>query len=76
VLVYLHAAPVRWASGKPVDQAAHQRHAAEIADFAQAVRGDAVSFVPLSWSDLLAQWSGVPELSAHAAAIRDRFGPL
>ena len=76
VLVYLHAAPGHWANGKPLDPAAHQRHAAEIADFARAVRGDAVTFVPLRWSDLLAQWSGVPALADHAAAIRDRFGPL
>jgi hypothetical protein len=76
VLVYLHAAPDQWANGKPLDPAAHQRHAAEIADFARAVRGDAVTFVPLRWSDLLAQWSGVAALAAHASAIHDRFGLL
>lgn len=76
VLVYLHAAPALWANGKPVDPTAQQRHAAEIVDFAQTVRGDAVAFVPLAWSDLLALWSSVPALSNHAAAIRDRFGPL
>lgn len=76
VLVYLHAAPANWASGKPVAPEGVARHQAEVADFARAVKGDAVSFVPLRWSDLLAQWSGVPALAAHAAAIQSRFGPL
>lgn len=76
VLVYLHAAPATWASGKPVSPDAIARHQAAIADFARAVRGDAVTFVPLPWSELLAQWSEVSALTAHAAAIRGRFGPL
>ena len=76
VLVYLHAAPATWASGKPVSPEAITRHEAEIADFARAVKGDAVTFVPLRWSDLLAQWSGVPALAGHAAAVQARFGPL
>lgn len=76
VLVYLHAAPATWASGKPVSPEAIARHEAEIDDFAQAVKGDVVTFVPLRWSDLLAQWAKVPALAAHAAAIQARFGPL
>ena len=76
VLVYLHAAPECWSSGKPVDPAAIARHATEILDFARAVKGDDVTFVPLGWAALLAQWAGVPALADHAAAIRDRFGPL
>ena len=76
VLVYLHAAPATWANGKPVSPQAIAAHQAEIADFAQAVKGDAVTFVPLRWSDLLAQWAGVPALAAHAAAVQARFGPL
>lgn len=76
VLVYLHAAPATWASGKPVSPDAIARHQAEIADFARAVRGDAVTFIPLPWSELLAQWSEVSATAAHAAAIRGRFGPL
>lgn len=76
VLVYLHAAPAAWASGKPVDPAAIARHEAEIADFAQRVRGDAVSFVALRWADLLGQWAAVPALAAHAAAVGARFGRL
>lgn len=76
VLVYLHAAPANWASGKPVDAAAIARHDAEITDFARVVKGDDVTFVPLRWADLLTQWARTPALAAHAAAIRARFGVL
>ena len=76
VLVYLHAAPATWASGKPVSPESIARHQAEIADFALAVRGDTVSFVPLAWAELLAQWETHPLLAAHSAAILARFGPL
>lgn len=76
VLVYLHAAPKTWASGKPVSPEAIARHQAEIADFARAVKGADVSFVPLRWADLLADWTKIPALAAHAAAITARFGPL
>lgn len=77
VLLYLYASPAQWASGKPVDPVALKRHEAEIADFAQRVIGSDVAFASLRWSDLLAQWSGVPSsLSAHARALQDRFGPL
>lgn len=76
VLVYLHAAPAHWASGKPVDPGAIRRHQAEIADFARLVKGDDVTFVPLRWADLLADWARHPALSAHATAVTNRFGPL
>lgn len=74
VLVYLHAAPEAWASGKPVDPGAIRAHGAEVADFAGRVKGADVVFAPLRWADLLAQWHGVPALTAHVAAIRARFG--
>ena len=76
VLVYLHAAPPTWASGKPVSRDAIARHQAEIADFSRAVKGDDVTFIALRWSDLLADWAKAPAMTAHAAAIKDRFGPL
>lgn len=76
VLVYLHAAPVAWANGKPVDPAAIRAHRAEVADFAARVKGADVTFVPLRWSDLLAQWAAMPALAGHAAAITARFGVL
>ncbi|MBL9046426.1 MAG: hypothetical protein JNK34_03815 [Tabrizicola sp.] len=76
VLVYLHAAPATWASGKPVSPEAITLHEAEVADFARAVKGDAVTFVPLRWSDLLVEWQASPALSAHATALTARFGRL
>lgn len=76
VLVYLHAAPATWANGKPVSPEAIARHQAEIADFARAVKGDDVAFVPLRWADLLADWAKMPAMADHAAAITARFGPL
>jgi len=76
VLVYLHAAPAQWASGKPVDPAAISRHKSEIADFARAVKGDDVTFIALRWSDLLAEWSKKPALFAHATALTGWFGAL
>lgn len=76
VLVYLHALPAAWASGKPIDPALGARHETEIAHFAAAVAGSDVAFVALRWRDLLAQWAATPALAAHAAAITARFGPL
>jgi hypothetical protein len=76
VLVYLYAAPETWANGKPVDPAAIARHETEIDDFARAVKGDDVTFVPLRWADLLRQWSGLGDLAGHAARVTGRFGPL
>lgn len=76
VLVYLHAAPATWANGKPVDPAAIARHDAEIEDFAERVRGDAVTFAALRWADLLSGWAKRPALADHAAAIMARFGAL
>lgn len=76
VLVYLHAAPMAWANGKAVDPAAIARHEAEVADFSRQVKGDAVTFVALRWSELLSDWSGRADLAPHAAAVTNRFGPL
>ena len=76
VLVYLHGAPAAWANGKPVDPGAIRAHRAEVADFAERVKGADVVFAPLRWSDLVAQWAGVPALAGHAAAIRARFGVI
>ena len=76
VLVYLYAEPATWASGKPVDPARIDRHRAEISRFAAAIHGADVSFAPVRWADLVAQWSAIPALSAHAAALTARFGGL
>jgi hypothetical protein len=74
VLVYLHAEPQTWASGKPVDTQAIARHRSEVAGFARAVKGDDVTFVALTWGELLTHWSKTPALVAHTAAVRGWFG--
>lgn len=76
VLVYLHAEPQTWASGKPVDPKAITRHRTEVASFARAVKGDDVTFVALTWAELLTHWSKTPALVAHTAAVRGWFGGL
>jgi hypothetical protein len=76
VLVYLHAEPQNWASGKPVEPAAILRHRSEVISFARAVKGDDVTFVALTWAELLAQWAKTPALVAHTAAVRGWFGGL
>ncbi len=76
VLVYLHAEPQNWANGKPVDTKAISRHRTEVATFARAVKGDDVTFVALTWAELLGQWSKTPALVAHTAAVRGWFGGL
>ena len=76
VLVYLHASPAEWANGKPLNPAAIASHQAEIDNFARAVKGDVVTFAPVRWIDLLAQWSRIPELAVHAKAVANTFGPI
>ncbi|TAG16205.1 MAG: hypothetical protein EAZ40_13015 [Rhodobacterales bacterium] len=76
VLVYLYAEPQNWGSGKPVDPAAITRHRTEVASFARTVKGDDVTFVSLTWAELLTQWSKTPALVAHTAAVRGWFGGL
>jgi hypothetical protein len=76
VLVCLYAEPQTWASGKPVDPKAILRHRTEVASFARAVKGSDVTFVALTWADLLAQWSKTPALVAHTAAVKGWFGGL
>jgi hypothetical protein len=76
VLVYLHATPSLWASGKPVSPDAIARHQAEITDLARALKGDDVVFVPLRWGDLLTQWAKIVDIANHVAAFRERFGTV
>lgn len=76
VLVYLYAEPRQWGSGKAVDPGRIALHRREVAEFAAAVAGDGVVFVPLRWADLLDQWAQVPALRSHVGAIRGRFGNL
>ncbi len=73
VLVYLYAEPATWASGKKVDPKRIALHRREVAAFGRAVAGDAVTFVPIRWSELLAQWAKVERLAPHVAGLRARF---
>ena len=77
VLVYLYAEPKIWAgSGKPLDAAKIAQHRAEIDRFGTLVEGDHVTFLPLSWAQLLETWTRKPALRPHVAALRARFGDL
>lgn len=76
VLVYLYSEPKVWASGKAVDPARIAVHRKEIGRFAKAVHGADVTFAPVRWSDLVAQWSRHAPVADHAAALLARFGPL
>lgn len=75
-LVHLRAEPATDRRGRPLDAQAHERHAAEVAQFRAAVTGDRVRFVGLTYNALLGAWqrSPVPHLRAHAAAVRAFFG--
>jgi hypothetical protein len=76
VLVYLYADPAHWPSGREVDPAAKATHGASLARFADAVRGDAVDFVVLTYRQLLDSWgrSGDDAVAGHADAVRRHFG--
>jgi hypothetical protein len=51
------------------------KHAAEVAEFAEAVAGAEVNFTSLKYSELLASWHDSPNRDAqnHAATIAKRF---
>ena len=76
MLVYLYAEPKVWASGKVIDPARIALHRKEVARFAKTVHGADVTFVPLHWADVLAQWAKDARLRGHAAVLAERFGPL
>lgn len=74
VLLYLFAEPATL-RGKPIDAATKAAHRAEVAQFAAAVAGADVRFAALSYRDYLANWPDEPALTAHRAAVMDRFAP-
>lgn len=74
-LVYLFAEP-EMRDGKPIGAAAHARHRAEIARFAEAVDGAIVAFHALSYRDWLASWPDQDfEMANHGKAILAAFRP-
>ncbi|MEX0406031.1 hypothetical protein ABGN05_10185 [Aquibium sp. LZ166] len=77
-LVYLHAEPTHWPDGRAISSELHAAHRNEIADFAQRVDGDEVSFVSVSYASLLAYLAASPDedLRRHGAAVGEAFAPL
>lgn len=76
-LAYLYAEPPSWPDGRRVDLAKMERHREEIANFSASIGGDEVSFISLSYDQLLGSFesAGSKELMEHAAAIREIFRP-
>lgn len=72
-LYYLFAEP--WKRGEQViSEGDHRGHRREIADFANAVAGDEVTFLSASYREWLDQWPGDDrEIAAHALALSRRF---
>ena len=77
VLVYLYAEPASWPNGRPVNSEHRAAHLREIHAFHELVAGDEVSFVPLSYAELLDDWQTANDthVREHAAAIRTTFAP-
>jgi hypothetical protein len=75
-LVHLRAEPRSDRRGRPLDAAMHERLSAEVERYRNAVAGDRVRLIGLTYAELLADWdrSGVPQLRAHASALRTFFG--
>lgn len=74
VLVYIFAEPAELA-GKPISPSDIRSHRAEAAEFAEMIGAGPVRFAAFSYRDWLDAWPGAPALSAHRAAIMDRFNP-
>lgn len=73
-LVYLFAEPSSLGAGCAFD--GFVRHRNEISVFAEAVRGDAVGFLALSYREWLASWPLTPaSLTQHARLVVNRFDP-
>ena len=66
VLIYLHCEPQAWPDGRPTPAVAHARHRQEVIDFGATVAGDEVSFVRLTWREILDAW-----ILSENALVRD-----
>lgn len=74
-LFYIFAEPAE-RDGKPIATAALERHRAEVRHFADEIAGNEVAFGFSSYRDWLRSWDGdIPSLSAHRAAVLERFAP-
>lgn len=75
VLVYLFAEPTAL-GGRPIDPAALARHRDEIAIFAQAVSGAAVTFHSISYRKWIGSWADYDHrVAEHGSAVLARFAP-
>jgi hypothetical protein len=72
ILHYLYAEPAQRA-GKPIAAAVLERHRAEIADFADRVRGAEVRFGSCTYRDWLKRFTG--DAASHAAEVVNHFSP-
>jgi hypothetical protein len=73
VLVYLYAEP-RELGFKPIKISKLEKHRAEIEDFGKRIEGDEVSFIALSYEELLCLWgNGSDEVSTHARNVIDNY---
>lgn len=76
VLVYLSAQPRAWPGGKTISVDEHEAHAEEVRCFARLVGGAEVSFIALTYRELLQGMATAKagEVRDHAAAVEHRFG--
>ncbi|WP_109259222.1 PGN_0703 family putative restriction endonuclease [Hyphobacterium indicum] len=74
VLIYLYAAPELWPDGRAVPPSQKIAHLSEINTFNAAVAGDRVTFLSMSYRELLSSWRQLGGHSAvHADAISSAF---
>lgn len=78
LLIYLHAEPVTWPDGRPIDVAAIKTHRKEAEEFGSFVAGDEVAFYRIDYQTLLTGWSrsSVSDIAEHASAVASAFSPL
>lgn len=74
-LIYIFAEP-EVLKGKKISQSAKERHRLEIATFAEAVTGAAVTFHAVSYREWFATWPSHPDaISEHRDAVLRKFQP-
>lgn len=76
-LIYLHGEPAAWPDGKKISPVAHSKHRDELSRFASRVSGDEVTFLSMTYADLLSGWrvGSSAQLAEHADRISQRFFP-
>ncbi|MDA0342097.1 MAG: hypothetical protein O3B74_10935 [Proteobacteria bacterium] len=75
ILVYLYAEPNAWPDSKAVPAHAIKSHRHEIEQFATMIKGDEVTFLAISYQELLKSWrdSSNNAVRDHADAIGSHF---